>query len=68
MGHQDNFSAMLEQIPDRRQCCANTCIIGDLPLIIEWHIEIDSHKRTFPGPIHIADGLLVHARSSFSAI
>ena len=52
---------MIEKILDGRQRGANARIIGDAPLRVQRHIEIDAHQDALPGDIDIAYGLLIHS-------
>ena len=60
MAGQNNGSAAVQKITDRRQRRANARIVRDVPVLIHRHIEIHANEYFFPLDINITNGLLIH--------
>src|SRR5258708_3475647 len=60
MRHKNYSRPLIEEISDRRKRGFDTCIIGNVPLVVQRHIEIYTHKHPLTRNIDITDGFLVH--------
>ena len=53
MAHNDQGATLIEDVLKSRQGTANTGVVCDLTVLIEWHIEVHAYNRLFAGEFEI---------------
>ncbi len=61
--HQDQSAATVDNRANGRQGQADTPIVGDASLVVQWHVEIHSHQNRLAGDGNILDRFLSHTNS-----
>ena len=60
VGEQDRLPAVRHGVPDGGDRRLDPRVVGNVPRLVQRHVEIDADQHPLPGKIQLVDGAVLH--------